>query len=60
MRTNKTGSELELVVMSSVSKTLRKLPGEMRNRIVNWLAAQDWSDEPQTKPTVQPASAALS
>lgn len=58
MRSQKTGSELELLILASFSRTLRRLAPDMRNRIVNWLSAQDWSDE---KPAaVQPADSALS
>ena len=50
MRSKKTGSDLELSVMASFSKTLKQLPADSRNRVVNWVSSQDWADEKSEKP----------
>jgi len=60
MRSKKTGSDLELLVMSQLSRLIRSLPSDARERVVNWVAAQTWHEATEAKPTVQPASAALS
>jgi len=62
MRSKKTGSDLELSVMQSFSRTLKELPAESRNRVVNWVSSQDWSTEtlaPKTA-TAKADAAALS
>lgn len=58
MRSKKVGSALELSIMASFSKTLGQLPPESRNRVVNWIASQNWADE-QEKPAVDPRQATL-
>lgn len=58
MRSKKSGSDLELLVMSSISRTLKRLAPESRNRIVNWLASQNWA-EVESAPTVDPRQATL-
>jgi len=46
--------------MSQLSRLIRSLPSDARERVVNWVAAQTWHEATEAKPTVQPASAALS
>lgn len=58
MRSKKVGSELELLAMSGISRQLKRLQPDMRNRIVNWLASQDWSDEAE-KPEADPRQATI-
>lgn len=70
MRSKKTGSDLELSVMQSFSKVLKQLPPESRNRVVNWVSSQDWSESydgrsnvagsGERAPTVQTAGPGLS
>lgn len=35
--------------MGSISRTLRELPPESRERVVNWLSSQAWSESPKPK-----------
>lgn len=46
IRVKKIGLDLEIHVMQDVARTLRKLPSESRERVVNWVASQVWSEEP--------------
>jgi hypothetical protein len=45
--------------MHSFSNTLKQLPPDSRNRVVNWVASQDWSGEKADKPEVDPRQATL-
>lgn len=36
--------------MASFSRVLKELPPDSRNRVVNWISSQDWSDEQDSKP----------
>lgn len=44
--------------MHSFSNTLKQMPPESRNRVVNWIASQEWS-EPAAKPETDPRQATL-
>ena len=60
MRSKKTGSDLELSVMHSFSNTLKQLPPESRNRVVNWIASQEWAEAAQPADTRQTTIPGLS
>lgn len=45
--------------MGQISKTLRELTPEARERVVKWVSSQHWADE-QKASAVQPTAAALS
>lgn len=60
MRSKKVGSDLELSVMQSFSKTLKQMDPESANRVVNWLSSQEW-ESPAAKPApTQTATTTLS
>jgi len=59
-RSQKTGSDLELQIMAGISRTLKRLAPESRNRVVNWVAAQDWADEKPPADTRQTTIPTLS
>lgn len=43
----RTATDPELLVMGRVERMLRSVKdGDARNRIANWVASRDWSDQP--------------
>lgn len=43
--------------MGSISRTLRELPPESRERVVNWVSSQSWGEPRDAAPTEKSASA---